>query len=82
MRGNFLVAGAVLVLAACGGEKKAEAPAAATPEAATPAPTPAADAPAMARITPRTGGIGRRTVASESTGTMTRPEPVAVSTLT
>jgi plastocyanin len=45
MRGNFLVAGAVLFLAACGGEKKAEAPAAAAPETAAPAP---ADAPAMA----------------------------------
>ena len=39
MRGNFLVAGAVLFLAACGGEKKAEAPAAAAPEAAAPATT-------------------------------------------
>lgn len=48
MRGTFLVAGAVLFLAACGGEKKAEAPAAAAPEAAAPAPAPAADAPAMA----------------------------------
>ena len=48
MRGNFLVAGAVLVLAACGGEKKAEAPAAAAPEVGGPGPGPAADAPAMA----------------------------------
>ena len=56
MRGNFLVAGAVLVLAACGGEKKAEAPAAAAPEAAAPAPAPAADAPAMAPAAPATTG--------------------------
>lgn len=56
MRGNFLVAGAVLVLAACGGEKKAEAPAAAAPEAAAPAPAPAADAPAMAPSAPATTG--------------------------
>ena len=61
MRGNFLVAGAVLVLAACGGEKKAEAPAAAAPEAAAPAPAmdaPAAsaDAPAMAPSTPAATG--------------------------
>ena len=51
MRGHFLVAGAVLFLAACGGEKKPEAPAAAAPDAAAPAPaTPAPDAaaPAMA----------------------------------
>ena len=56
MRGNFLVAGAVLVLAACGGEKKAEAPAAAAPEAAAPAPAPAADAPAMAPSASATTG--------------------------
>jgi len=56
MRGNFLVAGGVLVLAACGGEKKAEAPAAAAPEAAAPAPAPAADAPAMAPSAPATTG--------------------------
>ena len=56
MRGNFLVAGAVLVLAACGGEKKAEAPAAAAPEAAAPAPAPAADAPAMAPSAPAATG--------------------------
>ena len=56
MRGNFLVAGAVLVLAACGGEKKAEAPAAAAPEAAAPAPAPAADAPAMAPSATATTG--------------------------
>jgi len=49
MRGNFLVAGAVLFLAACGGEKKAEAPAAAAPAADAPAMAAAgADAPAMA----------------------------------
>jgi len=40
MRGSFLVAGVVMVLAACGGEKKAEVP------AATPAPDAAAAAPA------------------------------------
>jgi plastocyanin len=56
MRGNFLVAGAVLVLTACGGEKKAEAPAAAAPEAAAPAPAPAADAPAMAPSATATTG--------------------------
>jgi plastocyanin len=56
MRGNFLVAGAVLFLAACGGEKKPEAPAAAAPEAAAPAPAPAADAPAMAPATPAATG--------------------------
>ena len=56
MRGNFLVAGAVLFLAACGGEKKAEAPAAAAPEAAAPAPAPAADAPAMAPSAPAATG--------------------------
>ena len=56
MRGNFLVAGAVLCLAACGGEKKAEAPAAAAPEAAAPAPAPAADAPAMAPTAAATTG--------------------------
>ncbi len=55
MRGSFLVAGAVMVLAACGGEKKAEAPAAAAPEAAAPAPAPAADAPAMAAAPAPTG---------------------------
>ena len=55
MRGNFLVAGAVLFLAACGGEKKAEAPAAAAPEAAAPAPS-TADAPAMAPSTPAATG--------------------------
>jgi plastocyanin len=53
MRGSFLVAGAVMVLAACGGEKKAEAPAAA-PEAMAPAPA-AADAPAMAPAAAPTG---------------------------
>ena len=47
MRGHFLVAGAVLFLAACGGEKKPEAPAAAAPDAAAPA-TPAPDAAAPA----------------------------------
>jgi len=37
--GDFLVAGVLVVLAACGGEKKAEAPAAApAPEATAPAP--------------------------------------------
>ena len=56
MRGNFLVAGAVLFLAACGGDKKAEAPAAAAPEAAAPAPAPAADQPAMAPSTPAATG--------------------------
>jgi plastocyanin len=53
MRGNFLVAGGVLFLAACGGEKKAEAPAAAAPEAAAPAP--ATEAPAMAAAPAPTG---------------------------
>lgn len=53
MRGSFLVAGAVMMLAACGGEKKAaEAPAAAAPDAAAPAPAPAADAPAAAATAP------------------------------
>ncbi len=56
MRGSFLVAGAVMVLAACGGEKKAEAPAATpAPEAAAPAPAPAAEAPAMAATPAPTG---------------------------
>jgi plastocyanin len=48
-----MVAGFVMVLAACGGEKKAEAPAAAAPEAAAPAP--AAEAPAMAAAPAPTG---------------------------
>lgn len=56
MRGHFLVAGAVLFLAACGGEKKAEAPAAAAPEAAAPAPAPSTDAPAMAPAAPAATG--------------------------
>lgn len=55
MRGHFLVAGAALVLAACGGEKKADAPAAGAP-ASAPAtgmtPTPDAAAPAMAAAAP------------------------------
>lgn len=58
MRGHFLVAGAVLFVAACGGEKKPEAPAAAAPEAAAPAPTtpaPDAAAPAMAPAAAATG---------------------------
>jgi plastocyanin len=55
MRGNFLVAGAVLFLAACGGEKKAEAPAAAAPDAAAPAAAPAAEAPAMSAAPAPTG---------------------------
>jgi plastocyanin len=42
-----MVAAVVMVLAACGGEKKPEAPAATpAPEAATPAPAPTAEAPA------------------------------------
>ena len=55
MRGNFLVAGAVLVLAACGGEKKAEAPAAAAPDAMAAAPAPTPEAPAMAAAPATTG---------------------------
>ena len=54
MRGSFLVAGAVMVLAACGGEKKAEAPAA-TPAPEAAAPAPAAEAPAMAATPAATG---------------------------
>ena len=54
MRGSFLVASAVMVLAACGGEKKAEAPAA-TPAPEAAAAAPAAEAPAMAAAPAATG---------------------------
>lgn len=54
MRGSFLVASAVMVLAACGGEKKAEAPAA-TPAPDAAAAAPAAEAPAMAAAPAATG---------------------------
>ncbi len=51
MRVATMAAGLVLVLTACGGEKKAEAP------AATPAPAaPAAEAPAAAATTPAATG--------------------------
>lgn len=53
MRGSFLVA-SVMVLAACGGEKKAEAPAA-TPAPEAAAAAPAAEAPAMAAAPAATG---------------------------
>lgn len=49
MRGSFLVPAVLVVLAACGGEKKAEAPsAAAAPNAMAAAPAADAAAPAMA----------------------------------
>ncbi len=49
MRGSFLVPAMLVVLAACGGEKKAEAPAAApAPDAMAAAPAADAAAPAMA----------------------------------
>jgi len=54
MRGSFLVASAVMVLAACGGEKKAETPAA-TPAPEAAAGSPAAEAPAMAAAPAATG---------------------------
>ena len=54
MRGSFLAAGALMVLAACGGEKKPEAPAA-TPAPAAAAGAPAAEAPATAAAPAPTG---------------------------
>ena len=77
MRGNFLVAGAVLFLAACGGEKKAEAPAAAAPEAAAPAPAPAADAPAMAPTASATTGA-THDVSMELVGSAYKYDPATI----
>ena len=76
MRGNFLVAGAVLFLAACGGEKKAEAPAAAAPEAAAPAPAPA-DAPAMAPTASATTGA-THDVSMELVGSAYKYDPATI----
>ena len=76
MRGNFLVAGAVLFLAACGGEKKAEAPAAAAPEAAAPAPAPA-DAPAMAPTASATTGA-THDVSMELVGSTYKYDPANI----